>query len=115
VTGAPLTDWNHVQQSVRNILTTPIGARVMRRTFGSNLPDLVDAKITRRNVLAVYSAAAVAIESWEPRFRMRFGQLKRAEATGLIELAIFGTYYPYGHRGDYSIFEDQSVRVSFTA
>lgn len=87
----------------------------MRRTFGSKIPDLIDAKMTRRNVLALYSSAAVAIEAWEPRFRMRFGKISRAEATGLIELAIYGTYYPYGHRGDFSIAEDQSVRVVLTA
>lgn len=110
-TGAPLTDWDHTQQSIRKILNTPIGSRVMRRDFGSDLPDLVDAKMTRRNVLALYSAAATAIQKWEPRFRMRFGKITRAEATGAISLELSGVYYPLGHRGDYSIAEDESVRV----
>ncbi|MCM2434131.1 GPW/gp25 family protein [Agrobacterium rosae] len=111
VTGAPLTDWEHTQQSIRKILLTPIGTRVMRRDFGSEIPDLIDAKMNRRNVLALYSAAATAIAKWEPRYRMRFGQVSRAEATGQIELAIHGTYFPLGHRGDYSVSETQSVRV----
>ncbi|MFK0384988.1 GPW/gp25 family protein [Agrobacterium sp. NPDC090273] len=111
VTGAPLTDWGHTQQSIRKILTTPIGSRVMRRDFGSDLPDLVDAKMTRRNVLALYSAAATAIQKWEPRFRMRFGKVTSAGPTGAISLEIHGVYYPLGHRGDYSIAEDESVRV----
>ncbi|MBM7323964.1 GPW/gp25 family protein [Agrobacterium deltaense] len=110
-TGAPLTDWDHTQQSIDKILNTPIGARVMRRDFGSELPDLVDAKMTRRNVLALYSSAAIAIQKWEPRFRMRFGKVSRADASGKISLEIFGVYYPLGHRGDYSIAEDQSTRV----
>ncbi|MCP6362631.1 GPW/gp25 family protein, partial [Klebsiella pneumoniae] len=63
-TGAALTDWAHVQQSIKKILTTPIGSRVMRRDFGSDLPDLVDQKMIQRNVLAVYSAAATAIARW---------------------------------------------------
>lgn len=113
-TGAPLTDWEHTQQSVRKILMTPIGSRVMRRDFGSELPDLIDAKMTRRNVLALYSAAAVAIQKWEPRYRMRSGQVSRADATGVLSLQLFGVYYPLGHRGDYSIAEDASVRVVFT-
>lgn len=111
VTGAPLTDWDHTRQSIAKILNTPIGARVMRRDFGSELPDLIDARMTRRNVLALYSAAATAIQKWEPRFRMRFGRVSRADATGAISLEIFGVYYPLGHRGDYSIAEDESVRV----
>lgn len=113
-TGAALTDWDHTRQSIAKILNTPIGARVMRRDFGSELPDLVDAKMTRRNVLALYSSAATAIQKWEPRFRMRFGKVSRADASGAISLEIFGVYYPLGHLGDYSIAEDESVWVVIT-
>lgn len=111
VTGAPLSDWEHTQQSIRKILKTPIGARVMRRDFGSELPDLIDAKMTPRNVLKLYSAAATAIQKWEPRFRMRFGRITRADVAGALSLEIYGIYFPLGHRGDYSIAEDQSLRV----
>lgn len=110
-TGAALSDWEHTQQSIRMILTTPIGSRLMRRTFGSDLPDLVDRKMTRRNVLAIYASSASAILKWEPRFRMRGGSISRATAKGQISLEIYGTYYPLGHRGDYTVAEDASVRV----
>lgn len=111
VTGAPLSDWGHTQQSIRKILKTPIGARVMRRDFGSELPDLIDAKMTPRNILKLYSSAATAIQKWEPRFRMRFGRITRADVAGALSLEIYGIYFPFGHRGDYSIAEDQSLRV----
>ncbi|UFW80022.1 GPW/gp25 family protein [Rhizobium sp. SU303] len=113
-TGAALSDWDHTQQSISKILTTPIGARVMRRDFGSDLPDLVDLKMTRRNILAIYSASAAAIARWEPRFRMRRGQVLSLAATGKVELVILGTYFPRGHLGDYSIAEDRSTRIAFT-
>jgi len=112
-TGAALTGWAHVQQSISKILRTPIGSRVMRRDFGSDLPDLVDAKMTQRNVLAVYSAAATAIARWEPRFRMRGGAVTAAEPTGRLALNIYGTYYPRGHLGDYTVAEDATARVVF--
>jgi phage baseplate assembly protein W len=112
-TGAALTGWQHVQQSIKKILTTPIGSRVMRREFGSDLPDLVDTKMVQRNVLAVYSAAATAIARWEPRFRMRGGAVERAEPTGVLALVIYGTYFPRGHLGDYSVAEDATARVVF--
>jgi len=99
-TGQPLADWAHVVQSVRTILSTRIGSRVMRREFGSEVPDLVDRKMTQRNVLAVYSAAAVAIERWEPRFRLTQAQITAAGADGTISLILAGTYYPRGHLGD---------------
>lgn len=111
--GSPLSDWPHVEQSIRKILTTPIGARVMRRTFGSDLPDLVDRKMTAANILKVYSAAALAILRWEPRFRMSAGRIASADATGRLAIEIYGTYYPRGHLGDYSVAEAASTRVVY--
>lgn len=105
------TDWAHVQQSIEVILTTPIGSRVMRRDFGSELYDLVDRKMTPRLVLALYAATAVAIRRWEPRFRLTRAGVTEAGAAGRIGLVLYGTYYPRGHRGDYSIAEDASTRV----
>lgn len=112
-TGAVLTDWDHVQQSIRIILTTPIGARVMRRDFGSDLPDLIDSKMIDRNILLIFSASASAINRWEPRFRMKYGAVSAVDATGKIDVEITGTYYPLGHKGDYSVSEDRSTRVVF--
>ena len=114
-TGQPLSDWDHVAQSIAVILTTPIGSRVMRRDFGSELFDLVDAKMTPRTILAIYGAAAVAIARWEPRFRIARASISRATAGGQIELQLFGVYYPRGHLGDFSTAEDASARVIFGA
>lgn len=114
VTGKRLSDWQHVEQSIGKILKTPIGARVMRRDFGSDLPDLVDQKMTPRNILAVYAAAATAIEKWEPRFRMKRGQVLSATAGGQLHLIVTGVYFPRGHLGDYSVSEDRTARVLFT-
>ena len=114
VTGRPLTDWEHTDQSIGKIVQTAIGARVMRRTFGSDLPDLGDSKTFRKNILAVYSAAAAAIDAWEPRFRMRTGAVRSVSADGKIGLVISGTYFPRGHLGDYSVAEDKVARVALT-
>lgn len=120
-TGVVLTDWAHTQQSIRKILDTALESRVMRREFGSDLPELIDRKMTSRNVLAIYSAAAAAIARWEPRFRMRTGRIARAgyvddsgrERTvhgdgGTVSVELFGTYYPRAHRGDFSLQEERS-------
>lgn len=112
--GAVLTDWAHVAQSIAIILTTPIGSRVMRRDFGSNIPDLIDAKMIQKNVLAVYSAAALAVARWEPRFRVTAARIIRLTVQGQVGLEVFGTYFPRGHRGDYSVSESASARVLFT-
>jgi len=42
-TGRASGGLQHLYQSIAKILTTPVGTRVKRREFGSELPELVDA------------------------------------------------------------------------
>ena len=69
-TGKPLSGIDHLRQSVADILTTPIGTRVMRRDYGSQLPGLVDAPLNGSTILDLYAATADALARWEPRFRL---------------------------------------------
>jgi phage baseplate assembly protein W len=101
-TGKPLSDFDHVAQSIGVIVTTPIGSRVMRREFGSEIFDLIDRPMTDRVILAVYAAAVLAIARWEPRYAVTGIKLLAADATGGISLAFEGIYYPRGHLGDYT-------------
>ncbi len=41
-TGGSVEDLAHIQQSVSDILRTPVGSRVMRRDYGSLLSELTD-------------------------------------------------------------------------
>lgn len=69
-TGTALDELDHIRQSVRDILTTPIGSRVMRRDYGSLVPRLIDQPgnpITRLRLLA---ATVAALARWEPRIRV---------------------------------------------
>ena len=47
-TGAPLDGGERLAQSVRDILTTPIGSRVMRRDYGSQIFELITSRSARR-------------------------------------------------------------------
>lgn len=69
-TGRALDDIEHIQQSVRDILTTPLGSRVMRRDYGSLLPDLIDAPLNDATLLQAYAATIMALIRWEPRIRV---------------------------------------------
>lgn len=94
-TGAPLDGLDHLRQSIRDILTTPIGARVMRRDYGSRLPYLVDAPMNRSTLLDLYAATAEALEAWEPRISVQQVTATSAEP-GRVELSITGEYLPDG-------------------
>lgn len=69
-TGTPLSELEHIRQSIADILTTPIGSRVMRRDYGSLLPELMDQPLHGATLIRAYSATVVAIAKWEPRVRI---------------------------------------------
>jgi phage baseplate assembly protein W len=70
-TGRALDRAGHIGQSIADILTTPIGSRVMRRNYGSFIPELIDAPATPANRLRLIAAGAQAIMKWEPRTTVR--------------------------------------------
>lgn len=69
-TGLSLSDSGHISQSVRDILITPIGSRVMRRDYGSLLSALIDQPDNPALRLQIMAACYMAILKWEPRIRL---------------------------------------------
>lgn len=69
-TGRALDGVDHIRQSIKDILTTRIGSRVMRRDYGSLLPELIDHPATPANLLRLGAASIMAILRWEPRVRI---------------------------------------------
>ncbi|MCP1116942.1 phage baseplate assembly protein W [Robbsia andropogonis] len=66
-TGLAIEGHAHLLQSIERILTTPIGTRVQRRSFGAAMSDLVDAPNNGAIRLRLYAAVASALIRWEPR------------------------------------------------
>lgn len=62
-------------------------------------------------ILQVFVACAEAIQKWEPRFRLDRVTIGEAGADGKIGLNLFGTYYPRGHLGDFTVEEKRSTTV----
>jgi phage baseplate assembly protein W len=92
-TGKLLGELAHLKQSIVDILTTPIGSRIMRRAYGSRLFELIDRPINDRLKIQIYSATADALAKWEPRFRCRKVSIESVE-NGKIELLLEGEYLP---------------------
>lgn len=80
----------HVKQSIRDILTTRVGTRVMRREYGSRLPELVDNPMNELLKTELFAATAEALERWEPRFRLDAVYLSEATSDGRIALTVEG-------------------------
>ncbi len=94
-TGKPLSGLDHLRQSIRDILTTPVGSRVMRRDYGSRLFQLVDAPVNRRTIVDIYAATIEALLRWEPRITPRRVSIASAE-TGRVVIDLEATYTPTG-------------------
>lgn len=89
-TGGPIDDNAHIAQSIGDILTTRIGTRVMRREYGSQLVDLIDAPGNAATQLLCYAAIAMALMRWEPRLSLSRVQLTALGANGQCELTVEG-------------------------
>ena len=76
-TGRALSTLAHIRQSLADILTTPIGSRVMRRNYGSEVPELIDQPLHGATVLRIYAATAHAVMLWESRIALTGLQLER--------------------------------------
>lgn len=97
-TGKAAGGLEHLRQSIRDILTTPIGSRVMRRDYGSRLPDLVDRPLNPLTVVELYAATGEALARWESRFRLTGVEATGTTPEGRIIIAVEGDYLLDGSR-----------------
>lgn len=87
-TGRAISEIEHIRQSVTDILLTPRGSRVMRRDYGSDLPDLIDQPQNLTLQLKISSATYSALRKYEPRITVTSASL--AEVEGKATLVIKG-------------------------
>ena len=93
-TGRAVADLDHLRQSISDILTTPVGTRLERRTYGSLVPDLIDHPDNNASQVRLFSAVASALLRWEPRFRLtRVGVQRDAERPGYAMIELHGSYH----------------------
>jgi phage baseplate assembly protein W len=90
-TGTALSGMAHLRQSVTDILTTAIGSRVMRREYGSLLPELLDHPDNPATQVRLFAAIAGALMRWEPRLRLQQLHYTRTEP-GRVTITLDGLY-----------------------
>ena len=88
--GRGVEDLTHIQQSIADILATPVGSRVMRRDYGSLLSELLDRPQNTALRLQIMAACYGAILKWEPRVRLT-GITFETTADGKMVVDITGT------------------------
>ncbi|CAA0129487.1 Uncharacterised protein [Starkeya nomas] len=111
IDGTLIDGFDHVVQSIRDILLTPIGTRVMLRDYGSRLPGMLDHPLNAATVIDATIALAEALDRWEPRFRLRYVEVISQGTDGILGIDLTGTWYPRGHLGDFTPAGEHSTRV----
>ena len=101
-TGRLMTDWDHVVQSIRCIMTTPFFERVMREYVGSHAIRLLGEPANPQTVMRLQWAIMLAIDLFEPRatpYRIDMTDLDR---TGASSWRIQVIYRPKALDGDFT-------------
>lgn len=89
-TGRPLDGADHIKQSITDVLTTRIGTRVMRRDYGSRLPELVDNPYSEILLADLFAETVIALKKWEPRVSIDQLSAQEVTAEGRVVIALSG-------------------------
>lgn len=92
-TGLPVSDLDHLRQSIRDILTTRQGTRVILRDYGGGVMGLIDAPVNAATLLDLRVAIATALDRWEPRIKVTAVDIV-AVAQGQVTVDIRALYRP---------------------
>lgn len=88
-TGREMDDLPHIWQSVRDIITTRLGTRTMRRDYGSLFPELIDHPMNEATKLRMAAATFMALIKFEPR--VRFTEISFTVAMdGTVQIDVSG-------------------------
>lgn len=102
-TGRALQGVDHLRQSIADILGTPVGSRLMRRDYGSQLLDLIDWPNNPATRVRLHAAIASALIRWEPRLRLSRVTVGSGTRAGQVVIELDGVYTPDGSSASTSL------------
>lgn len=98
-TGEEITEFEHVQESIIDILTTPKMLRVRNLEYGSDIYLRIDEPVNREFIANVRMDVAEALRRWEPRVVVKRVDLDLTELPdGVIYVTLECVYKPTGGR-----------------
>ena len=95
--GKDISEINHLKQSISNILTTPIGSRIMRLDYGSNLFNKIDHPVNGELIAGIYLDIVESLFIWEPRFELDQVVVQNIE-NGKITIDLEGSFLSNGKK-----------------
>lgn len=95
-TGGRIEGIAWLRQRLADVLSTPLGSRLMRREYGSRLYELIDQPMSPRWKVQIYAAVADAVINPVndlPDFQVTQAQVM-TDAEGRAVLDLWGVYVP---------------------
>lgn len=89
-TGALISGWERIKQSIYVILTTRLRTRLMRLWWGSKFINMQDKPGNQEVLMAGMMAAIAAINTYEPEFKVTRVSVDEFDASGAITITIEG-------------------------
>ncbi|MFX7294381.1 GPW/gp25 family protein [Acinetobacter baumannii] len=81
--GSLITEIESIKQSIEDIVTTPLGSRIMRREYGSIVADLIDQPMSEVLKVKIYSAIYTPVSRWEKRISIENLKISDVFSNGL--------------------------------
>lgn len=81
-----------IEESIKDILITPLGSRVMRPEYGSLIYTLIDRKVDDSFKAKLTRYTAQAIAKWEKRVKLKGVRLNQSKDSKLSLTLIFENY-----------------------
>ncbi|KZL10715.1 GPW/gp25 family protein [Pseudovibrio sp. Ad26] len=98
--GQPISNLQSALQGVEVTLGTRLYSRVMRRQFGAGFVEILGKKLSPKRFAVFMQLIAVAIDRWEPRFKVRRltpqGTVEQVRL-GAVGLTIEADFRPKAH------------------
>jgi len=87
-TGAIISEQQHILQSIKLILTTPIGTLPYQRDFGCSIWQYLDAPLTTETIHRMHIGVMNAIDTWEPRVKPKKVTIDTSNGKIIVKLSI---------------------------
>lgn len=97
-TGSSISELQHIKQSIQDILTTPLGSRVMRRDYGSSIFELIDQPQTPSLRLQLMAAVVTALTHWEPRIKINEVEVVSGGINGALQFNLTAEHVASANR-----------------
>jgi len=110
-TGALLSGYAHLQQSLLKIIMTIPTERVMRLDFGLDPTRRLGRNISPLLVATLWRDFVTAVHAYEPEYRITRMQLVSVDRTGALAIYLEGRYFPEGRLGNYALEEPANFNI----